>query len=207
MAGRQRDGGAARRGAAKEASEEAKSCPRVGGLVRVWVGVAVLAILAGCAAPARETGPLVGNLAPDFTVVPAGSNAGWSLHEQRGKVVLMDLMGVNCAPCRREMPHLLAFAAAHGTDLNVTLLSVDMASVYPGLGARNASEIAAFQAEFNATWPFAPDEGGLVGRAYEPIALPTKVVVDAEGVIRVKLAKEIASVAELDAALAQARRA
>jgi thiol-disulfide isomerase/thioredoxin len=165
------------------------------------------ALLTGCTGGSpRDVGPLVGNLAPDFSVTPAGGASAWDLHEQRGKVVMVDLMGVNCAPCRREMTHLLALAGDHANDTGFTMLSVDMASVYPGLGARNASEIVSFRQEFGAAWPFAPDEGGLVGRAYEPIALPTKVLIGADGVIRAKIAKEITSEAELEQAVEGARR-
>lgn len=164
-------------------------------------------LLAGCTGPAaRDTGPLVGNLAPDFEVQPVDSEP-WRLAAQRGKVVLLDLMGVNCPPCRREMPLLTAFARAHAGDANLTLLSVDMASVFPSLGARDAEDIRAFKAEFNATWPFAPDAAGQVGRSYDLIILPTKVVIDEDGVIRVKLSKEVASQRELEDAIAAARRA
>jgi thiol-disulfide isomerase/thioredoxin len=165
------------------------------------------ALLAGCNGPApREVGPLVGNLAPPFTLQPVEAGAApWALEAHRGRVVLMDLMGVNCLPCRREMPHLLALARAHAGDAGFAMLSVDMASVYPGLGARSLDEIRAFQAEYNATWPFGPDEEGRVGQAYEPIALPTKVVIDAEGVLRAKFTKEITDMAELEEAVAKAR--
>lgn len=164
------------------------------------------AALAGCTTPRREVGPLVGNLAPAIAVQPLDAPA-WNLADHRGQVVLVDLMGVNCPPCRREMPHLVAFAAAHAGDAGVALLSVDMASVFPALGARDAQDLRAFREEFNATWPFAPDAAGDVGRAYQLLILPTKVVIDAEGVIRAKLSKEIGSAQELEDAVARARGA
>lgn len=166
--------------------------------------VLLAVLLAGCTSPSREVGPLVGNLAPPFAL-DAVDDGPWSLQAQRGKVVLLDLMGVNCPPCRREMPHLVAFAQAHAGDAGLSMVSVDMASVFPALGARDAGEIRAFRGEFNATWPFAPDARGDVGRAYQVLILPTKVVIDGEGVIRAKLSKEIAGVQELEDAVAAAR--
>lgn len=172
--------------------------------MRPPLAAALAVALTACTTAPREVGPLVGNLAPPFEVQPVDGGP-WQLAAQRGKVVLLDLMGVNCPPCRREMPLLTAFARAHEGDANLSMLSVDMASVFPTLGARGSEDIRAFKAEFNATWPFAPDAAGLVGRSYDLIVLPTKVVIDAEGVIRAKLSKEIASQQELEDAVAAAR--
>jgi thiol-disulfide isomerase/thioredoxin len=144
--------------------------------------LALLALLlAGCTQPAgREVGPLVGNTAPGFVVQPVGADTSWNLTEHRGRFVVLDLMGVNCDPCRAEMPHLVALSA--NRSLGFDMVSVDMASVYPGLGAKDTSQIAGFRARFNATWDFAPDPGH-VGRDYEPITLPTTVVIDRDGII------------------------
>lgn len=164
----------------------------------------LLLALAGCTQPGREVGPLVGNTAPDVALQPL-DGAPFRLAEQRGKVVMLDLMGVNCPPCRREMPLLVEFHAAHARDADLVVVSVDEGSIFPALGARDAQQIRDFQAEFNATWPFAPDARGEVGRAFDLLILPTKVVVDKEGVIRAKLSKEIVSVQELEDALAKGR--
>lgn len=168
-------------------------------------GLVLALLLSGCAAPGRDVGPLVGNVAPDFTVQPVTGGPPWSLAGHRGQVVMLDLMGVNCPPCRREMPHLVAFAAARADDPGLALLSIDMASVFPALGARDLREIEAFAREFNATWPFAPG-GGDVGRDYALIALPTKVLIDADGVIRAKVSTEIGSVGQLEELVGRARR-
>lgn len=178
-----------------------------GSVQRVGVALALLALaLAGCTGPGREVGPLVGNTAPGFTLTPVDSVA-WSLRAQQGKVVLLDLMGVNCAPCRAEMPHLLRVSAGHAGDAGFAMLSVDMASVYPGLGARSLDEIRAYKREFNASWPFAPDEQGRVGPAYEPIALPTIVVIGPDGVIRAKHSGGVTTEEQLEASIAKARGA
>ncbi|HEV8359929.1 MAG TPA: TlpA disulfide reductase family protein [Candidatus Thermoplasmatota archaeon] len=181
----------------------------LGPTVRVpWQALALLGLLlAGCTAPdARTVGPLVGNLAPPFEVQPVDAPA-WNLSAMQGKAVVLDLMGVNCGPCRVEMPHLLELAARRANDTAFGLVSIDMASVFPSLGARNDSEIRGFKAEFNATWPFAPDTGGWVGRAYEPIALPTAVVVGPDGVIRAKHSGGTVTADQFEADLAAAREA
>lgn len=173
--------------------------------MRAAAGLVLAALLlSGCAEP-RDVGPLVGQVAPGFEVLPVDGPEPWNLSAQRGKAVLLDLMGVNCAPCRTQMPHLLAVARNHANDSRAAMLSVDMASVYPTLGAREPGEIRAFKAEFNATWPFAPDAQAKVGRAYEPIVIPTLVVIDREGVIRAKFSGGTTPEATLEDALRRAR--
>ena len=56
----------------KALSEEAKPRTRHGRIVHAATAclAALALLLAGCASPAREEGPLVGNLAPGFTVRP-----------------------------------------------------------------------------------------------------------------------------------------
>lgn len=171
--------------------------------MRHALALAVLALaLAGCTTP-REEGPLVGQRAPPISVATT-DGATWSLADHRGQVVLVDLMGVNCPPCRREMPLLVAFARAHAGDASLALLSVDMASAFPALGAKDEGEVQAFRAAYNATWPFASDARGEVGRAYELLILPTKLVIDREGIIRAKVATEIQSVQQLEDLVARA---
>lgn len=164
-------------------------------------------VLAGCTAPeGGGVGPLVGNLAPDFAVQPVDREP-WSLAAQRGKVVLLDLMGVNCPPCRAEMPHLLKVMANHQDDAGYAQISVDMASVFPGLGARNLDELRGFRDEFRMTWPIAPDRGGDVGPAYQPIGLPTIVIIGPDGVIRAKHSGGVTSAEQLERDIAAAQGA
>ena len=173
--------------------------------MRAWLAlVLLLPALAGCTGTApREVGPLVGNIAPVFEVQPVDNVSAWNLTAHRGQVVLLDLMGVNCEPCRQAMPHLLAVAGAHANDTRFAMVSVDMASVYPGLGASNVQEIHNFRREFNATWPFAPDPG-TVGQGFEPIALPTMVIIDGEGIIRFKAGGKVLQENQVEAELAKA---
>lgn len=164
-------------------------------------------VLAGCMAPqGGARGPLVGNLAPDFDAQPVDREP-WSLAAQRGKVVLLDLMGVNCPPCRAEMPHLLRVMANHRDDPGYAQVSIDMASAFPGLGARNLDEIREFRDEFRMTWPIAPDRDGDVGPAYEPISLPTLVIIGPDGVIRAKHGGGVTAAEQLERDIAAARGA
>lgn len=174
--------------------------PRVRSLALLLL---LTAALAGCTSGERGTGSLVGDRAPGFAVQVV-DGPSWSLEAQRGKAVLLDLMGVNCPPCREEMPHLLGVAARHADDTRFAMLSVDLGSLYPSLGAASDDDVRGFKADFNATWPFARDRDGTIGRAYDAIALPSFVVVGPDGVITWRQVSR-ASEAELEAAIAGAK--
>lgn len=169
--------------------------------------LAIVPVLAGCAnnPQPREVGSLVGDQAPAVNVQAVDTQAPWRLSDQRGRVVLLDFMGVNCPPCRKQMPNLVAVSVDHATDERFAMLSVDMASVFPTLGAHDQDEIRAFKREFNATWPFAPDPG-TVGRDFSLLGLPMTVVVDGNGVIRFKSTGNVLSAEEMERAISQAGR-
>lgn len=168
---------------------------------RVLVTLAAC-VLAGCIGTPAELAPIVGNPAPDFAVETIDGET-WRLSDQAGRVVVLDLMGVHCAPCRAAMPHLRDVHEAHAGD-GLAMLSVDMGSVYPALGSDDPDELRAFRDAFNATWAFAVDRGAKVGPAFQPIAVPTLVVIDGEGIIRAKLSGAIVDSEQVEAAMAEA---
>lgn len=154
-----------------------------------------------------EEGLTAGKRAPDFAIRDVdGRELRLSSNDD---VLLLDLMGVNCPPCREEMPHL-QMAASHfgggtGRD-NYTQLSVDIGTVFPTLGAESDEDVRAFRDEFQASWRFARDtaESG-VGRSFKPLGLPTLLIIDAEGTIRFRKDGAIISAETLIAEIEKAR--
>lgn len=144
---------------------------------------------------------MVGNQAPPIEVTTIEGET-WRLSDQRGKVVLIDLMGVNCPPCRAAMPHLKATHEKYNAT-GFELISIDMGAVFPGLGG-DTEEVRAFKEEFDAGWAFAKDSEGTVGQKYRPIALPTALFVGTDGVIRKVLSGGVHSEEEFTAGIEQA---
>ena len=69
--------------------------------------------------------PAVLTTAPDY-VFKSRDNADLTFAEYRGKVVLVNLWAMWCAPCRTEMPTIAALAEAYpGGDLVVMPINVD----------------------------------------------------------------------------------
>jgi peroxiredoxin len=130
------------------------------------------------AEPAAEVGGLVGNPAPDFRV-PAvqGAHGVESLHELRGKVVVLDFWGTYCGPCKASFPKLQGLNAKYASSgLHVLGISEDEPD--------DESKIASFAATYGAKFAIAWDKDKTIARAYKPETMPSTFVIDRRGVVR-----------------------
>lgn len=59
---------------------------------------------------------------PDFSVTTF-DNQKFTLSDYKGKVVLIDIMGVGCQPCIQQMPELQKIKKERGDD--ITIISID----------------------------------------------------------------------------------
>jgi peroxiredoxin len=119
----------------------------------------------------------VGSPAPDFTLLSlAGPPV--SLHEQQGKVVLVNFWTTWCPPCREEMP---ALQRAHErlADQGLVVLGVNWTQ------EDNLADVEAFVQEFGLTFPILLDSDGLVNKdLYQVLGLPTSVLIGRDGTVR-----------------------
>jgi peroxiredoxin len=124
--------------------------------------------------PAAEAG----RAAPDFLLeTPAGGTL--RLSDLQGQPVLVNFWATWCAPCRQEMPELVA-AYEQYRDQGLVFVGVNL--------QEPVSKIDAFADEFGITFPIAIDRDGEVGDAWRiggPIqGLPSSYFIDATGVIQ-----------------------
>jgi peroxiredoxin len=119
----------------------------------------------------------VGSPAPDFTLFSlAGPPV--SLHQQKGKVVLVNFWTTWCPPCREEMP---ALQKAHErlADQGLVVLGVNWTQV------DNLADVQAFVAELGLTFPILLDSDGVVSEdLYQVLGLPTSVLIGRDGTVR-----------------------
>ncbi|HXP46660.1 MAG TPA: TlpA disulfide reductase family protein [Terriglobales bacterium] len=83
--------------------------------------VLMLVLVAGCNRGSHPT--LVGNPAPDFTVQDADRKV--TLHDLRGKVVVLNFWATWCPPCVEEMPSLVRMQSNLKDRVVVLAVSVD----------------------------------------------------------------------------------
>lgn len=127
--------------------------------------------LAGCGD--ASTGSSEGQHAPSMNGPTVdGRNAG--LASVAGKPALIVFWASWCGPCRREAPLVAALAKSYGDRLG--LLAVNA-------GEDSSTARAAAEA-LGMTWPVLLDMDGAISRAYHVEALPTLLVLDADGIIR-----------------------
>jgi cytochrome c biogenesis protein CcmG, thiol:disulfide interchange protein DsbE len=165
----------------------------------------VLTLLTGVALyprffPSRSN--LVGREAPDFrlsVVANAASltkgGATLSLHDLRGRAVLLDFWATWCSHCRAEAP-VLDRVARRWRDRGVTVVGIDTDT--PGQG--DPSE---FAARHGLSYPIVQDLLGDASRDYRIDELPTLVVVSRSGVV-VAVRTGAADGGELDRLVEQA---
>ncbi|AEN72897.1 alkyl hydroperoxide reductase/ Thiol specific antioxidant/ Mal allergen [Rhodothermus marinus SG0.5JP17-172] len=116
--------------------------------------------------------------APDFEA-PGLDGAPFRLSAHRGSVILLNFWATWCAPCRTEIPDLVALQRELGDrGLLVVGVSTD---------EEGAEVVAPFAANFKINYPVVLDDGS-VSEAYGGIwALPTTVVIDRAGRIRYEI--------------------
>lgn len=66
---------------------------------------------------------MIGAAAPDFTVKDSDHTV--SLHDYRGKIVVLNFWSPHCAPCIAEMPSLARLQKRMGDRITVVAVAVD----------------------------------------------------------------------------------
>jgi thiol-disulfide isomerase/thioredoxin len=120
--------------------------------------------------------------------------APFDLSALRGKTVVLNVWGSWCPPCRKEAPDLQA--------ASVALKSRNVQFV--GINTRDpdAAQALAFQKTFGVTYPSVVDNGGelllALRGAVAPQAIPTTLVIDAQGRIAARISSSTTKVTVID---------
>ncbi len=116
----------------------------------------------------------VGSPFPPVDVVSPNSGAV-SYTPARGHITFVNIFATWCPPCRAETPDLVRFAAdaaKHG----ITVMGIDR--------AESAMQVDAFRRQFGITYPYLIDDGRDTKTVLGARAMPTTIVVDANGIVR-----------------------
>ena len=112
---------------------------------------------------------LTGDVAPTFTLKnPAGEDV---TVKANGKPYVINFWATWCPPCQAEIPDLAAFYAANGNKADFYAVNLQ----------EEAQPVQKFMTERKADLPVVLDTNGDAANLYGVRAIPTTVVVNAEG--------------------------
>ncbi len=120
------------------------------------------------------------NKAPDFTLPNLYTGETVSLSDYRGKVVLIDFWASWCGPCRASLPEYNELRekirASHvGDRFEILAINVDVTS----------QEALGFLKDYQLDFQILEERTGKSQQAYDLLAMPTSLLVDQEGRIRI----------------------
>jgi cytochrome c biogenesis protein CcmG/thiol:disulfide interchange protein DsbE len=91
--------------------------------LRILIPAIVAAVLGSVGCTDQPSVRMIGGVAPDFTVTDSDHTV--SLHDYRGKVVVLNFWSAHCAPCIAEMPSLVQLQKRMGNKIIVVGVAVD----------------------------------------------------------------------------------
>ena len=123
----------------------------------------------------------MGSKAPPFRAATVDSvPTVHTLDDYKGQVVLLNIWGTFCLPCRDEMPAIEKLHEAMAPQgLKVVAVSMDD----PGF----QDKIRAFVKEFGLTFQILYDPSGKITNDYQTTGVPETFVIARDGVIRKKV--------------------
>jgi peroxiredoxin len=128
------------------------------------------------------TGPQVGAPAPDFALTTLAGKP-LTLHDFRGKTLVINAWATWCPPCREETPDLIAAAKKLARGGEVAFLGVDSTEAAP--------IVRAFVASKGLPYAQAIDDGKKFAGTFDVRAFPTTFVIGPDGVLRARFVGSI----------------
>ena len=181
--------------------------------VRIAAGLAAMVMLAACARTgADEQSRSAGEVgypavARNLTRVPPdqrkelpavsgpalGTSTTISTQEYRGKVVVINVWGSWCPPCRKEAP-----------DLQTASLETKNVAQFVGITSKDydPAPAEAFVRSFKITYPSIYDPTGKVLLTFAgelpPSAIPSTMIIDRDGRLAVRVLSEVSKITLVD---------
>jgi thiol-disulfide isomerase/thioredoxin len=181
--------------------------------VRIAVALAAMLMLAACARTGadeqtRSAGEAGYPAVPrNLTRVPPeqrkelplvsgpalGSNKTISTQDYRGKVVVINVWGSWCPPCRKEAP-----------DLQAASVETKNVAQFVGITSKDydPAPAEAFVRSFEITYPSIYDPTGKVLLAFAdelpPSAIPSTMIIDRQGRLAVRVLSEVSEITLVD---------
>ena len=135
--------------------------------------LAAVLVLVNLPGAEKKPGAGEGEILPDFTV-SCMDGSSFSLSEQRGRVVVINLWATWCTPCVRELPNFDRLSRERGGEVAVLALHTPPVT----------ADVAEYLSAFSYRMPFAVDETGeLAERLGASTVLPQTLILNGEGLV------------------------
>jgi peroxiredoxin len=161
---------------------------RVGDRLVVVVSLLVVGALVGLGWLVRDRPAVAvpGDPAPPLDL-PLIDGGGADLEAYRGQVVLLNIWATWCPPCVHELPSMQRLYETYADrGLVVLAVAVDAEPGEPGPDGRIEGVVSRFAQRLGLTFPIAVDPTGDTERRLGVTQLPTTVLIDRSGRIRVR---------------------
>jgi thiol-disulfide isomerase/thioredoxin len=180
--------------------------------LRVASGLAAMLLLAACTTPgadeqAGSSGQGYPSVRVNLTRIPPdqrrelpevsgpalGSNKTISTQDYHGKVVVINVWGSWCPPCRKEAP-----------DLQAASVETKNVAQFIGITSKDydPAPAEAFVRTFKITYPSIYDPTGKVLLAFAgelpPSAIPSTMIIDQQGRLAVRVLSEVSKITLVD---------
>lgn len=123
---------------------------------------------------ARKQEPVRTMQATDFSL-PTLEGEERSLHEERGKVVIINFWATWCEPCKIEMPHLQSFYEKYKEDVEILAVNVT--------DKESDKAVKKFIDKYGITFPVLLDQSGDISTMYGAFTIPTTIILNRDGEI------------------------
>lgn len=165
---------------------------RISSLIYAFIGSLFLFVLAGCSSdqqqaenakptkPLEQLDPASAQLYPaqreaqarDFEVDLVNGDR-FTLSDQKGKVVLLNIWATWCAPCREETPDLQELYIKY-KDKGFVVLGVS-------IDKQGESVVKPFMEKYGVTYPMVIDRGTIMDKYGPTMGIPTTYIIGKEG--------------------------
>jgi cytochrome c biogenesis protein CcmG, thiol:disulfide interchange protein DsbE len=133
-------------------------------------------VVGGTVESAQPPAPVVGRMAPEFTLDRLDGEP-ITLSGLQGRPVVVNFFATWCGPCRAEMPEFREAQEKHNESVNLAVLFVDWQE--PATVVRSFVDELGIPSDHVLL-----DETGEVGRLYRVRGMPTTFFIDRDGVIQ-----------------------
>lgn len=142
--------------------------------IMIWIGTAVMITALACGLANAPSGDEP-KPAPPLALELVDGSGTFSLPEQKGKVLLVDLWATWCAPCIAELPNL--------QKMHESFDPKEFALVGIVLESGERSEILDFLKDKSITYPNLLGEEDTKESFGPFLGFPTKYLIDKEGIV------------------------